>query len=291
MLSRWLREPLLHFVVLGVGVFAVHRWVAAPPAQRIVLSRTVLDGLRQEHVRRTGSAPSPEDEAALIRHYVDTEILYREALAQGLDRGDVIVRRRLVQKMEFVLEGLEPIPEPTDAELEAHRDAHAERYAVPARVALTHVFVAADRHGADAERMASTLRERLLAGAEPQRLGDPFLHGQQIAQRTERELAGIFGAPFATAVQRVAVGEWVGPLRSAYGLHLVRVDGRTEGRTPPLNEIRETLAQDWREERRADANRVAIERVRQGYEIVFEPDRRTALASELPQAGSAEGVP
>jgi peptidyl-prolyl cis-trans isomerase C len=266
-----LREPLVHFVLLGVVVFAVHRWVAPPPrGNRIVVSEAILRGLRQEHLRQNGALPSPEEEAALIQRFVDNEILYREAIAQGLDRGDLIVRRRLVQKMEFVLDGEDPIAAPTDAELQAYLQAHAERYAVAARVALTQVFVSTDQHGADAERIAAELRAQLAGGADPSALGDPFLRGREFPQRTEREVAGIFGAPFAAQVMTLPIGEWSGPLRSSYGLHVVRVSERRTGRQPALREVRAAVLRDWEEERRAAVNAHALARLRQRYVVSVE---------------------
>ncbi len=288
-LGRWVREPLLHFLALGAVLFAGHRWVA-PPAltTRIVLSASVIRGLRQEHLRRNGSAPTPDEEAALIRRYVDNEILYREAVVQGLDRGDIIVRRRLVQKMEFVLEGAEPLPEPTDADLEAYLNTHAERYAVAARATLTHVFASADRYGADAAQVAKEFRAQVLAGADPSGLGDPFLRGRDFAQRTERDLAGIFGAAFGAQVMSLPVGPWSEPLRSSYGFHIVRVGERTEGRLPRLDEVRSAVLGDWQEEQRAQAQRAALARLRQRYEIRFEDSGKTAQASEFPLVQRAD---
>ena len=110
-LRRWLKEPLLHFAVLGAALVGLHRWVAPPSLGRqIVLSAPLIHGLRQDHLRRNGALPTASEEAALVQRYIDNEVLYREALALGLDRGDIIVRRRLVQKMEFLTEGLEPLP-------------------------------------------------------------------------------------------------------------------------------------------------------------------------------------
>ena len=281
--SRWLREPLVHFVLLGGGLFSLHQWVAPPRAtNRVVVSDAIVRGLRQEHLRQNGTLPTPEEEAALIQRFVDNEILYREAVSQGLDRGDLIVRRRLVQKMEFVLEGEELIAEPTDAELQAYLDAHADRYAVAERVALTHIFVSTDQHGGDAERVAGDLRQQLAAGVDPSTLGDPFLRGRDFPLRTERDLAGIFGAPFATQVMALPPGEWSAPLRSSYGLHLVRVTERTPGRQPSLNEVRIAVFRDWQEERRAAASVAALARLRQRYEVTFEGRGRTAEAAEMP---------
>jgi len=282
-LSRWLREPLVHFVLLGGVLFAVHQSVAPPRAtNRIIVSDAIVRGLRQEHLRQNGSLPTPAEEAALIQRFVDNEILYREAVAQGLDRGDLIVRRRLVQKMEFVLEGEEPIAEPADAELQAYLDAHVDRYAVAERVALTHIFVSTDQHGAAAERVAGDLRQQLAAGADPSALGDPFLRGRDFPLRTERDLAGIFGAPFAAQVMALPPGDWSAPLRSSYGLHLVRVTEHTAGRQPSLNEARSAVFRDWQEERRGVANVAALARLRQRYEVSVEGAGRTAEASEIP---------
>jgi peptidyl-prolyl cis-trans isomerase C len=268
---RWLREPLVHFVLLGSLVFAVHQWLAPPrPTNRIVISDAVLRGLRQEHLRRTGALPSAAEEAALIQRFADNEMLYREAVAEGLDRGDLIVRRRLVQKMEFVLEAEDPIPEPSDAELQAYLDAHAERYAIAARVAMTQVFVSTDQHGADAERLAGALRTQLLAGADPATLGDPFLRGRDFTMRSERDLAGIFGAPFAAQVMGLHTDSWSAPLRSSYGLHLVRVTQRSPARQPTLQEVRSAVLQDWEDEHRTAANAQALARLRQRYEISVE---------------------
>jgi peptidyl-prolyl cis-trans isomerase C len=271
---------VLHFIVLGAAVFALHRAVAPPvPGKRIVLSESVIRGLRQDHLRRYGTLPTPVEEAALIQRFIDDEILYREALALGLDRGDIIVRRRLVQKMEFLTEDMEPIPEPRDAELQAYLDTHADRYAVADRVAMTHVFAANDGHPEDVSVRAARLHEQLAAGADPSRLGDPFLRGRDFPLHSERELAGIFGAAFAARVMSLPVGSWSEPIRSSYGLHLVRVTQRYAGHHPNLNDVRTAVRHDWQEERRAEANRDALARLRQRYEILID-------SATLPSASS-----
>jgi len=278
--GRLLREPLVHFFVLAVVLLAVHqRFLQPEPRQRIIVSPDVLRGLRQDFARRTGAEPSPAEAAALVERYLDNEVLYREALAQGLDRGDIIVRRRLIQKMEFVLEASEPIANPSDAALQQYLDAHAERYATRERVSLTHVFVSTDRHGDAAERQAAALHAQLAAGADPTTLGDPFLRGREFKLYTEAELAGIFGAAFAPAVMPLPVGEWSRPLRSSFGWHVVRLDQRTPGRLPDVSELRDSVLRDWLEERRTAAGRSALDRLRATYDIdVQEPDRLIPLS-------------
>ena len=288
-LRRWLREPLLHFVVLGVALVALHRWVSPPPLGRqIILSEPVLHGLRQDYLRRNGALPTASEEAALVQRYIDNEVLYREALALGLDRGDIIVRRRLVQKMEFLTEGVDPLPEPTDAQLQTYLDAHAERYAVDDRVTLTHVFAGTDRHGTATAPLAGQWREQLLAGADPATIGDPFLRGRDFTAVTERDLAGIFGSAFAAQVMRLPIGSWSVPIASGYGMHVVRVSAHTTGHHPALAEVRSTVRRDWHDAHRADANRAALARLRQRYDIRIDGQAGTAQASEIPPAAPQE---
>jgi peptidyl-prolyl cis-trans isomerase C len=270
-LRRWLHEPLLHFVVLGVALFTLHHWVAPPqPGRQIVLSAEAIRGLRQDHLRRYGTLPTADEEAAMIQRFINNEVLYREALALGLDRGDIVVRRRLVQKMQFLTEDLQPIATPTDRQLRAYLDAHAVRYAVPARLTLTHVFVSADRHGSSTAAYAAQLRARLLAGADPAQLGDPFLRGRKFSLSTQAELAAAFGATFAAQVMSLPTGTWSEPLRSSYGLHLVRVAKHIAGHQPSLAEVRDAVERDWREERRTEADRLALARLRQRYDVRIE---------------------
>ncbi|HZR81106.1 MAG TPA: peptidylprolyl isomerase [Candidatus Binatia bacterium] len=271
-LRRVLREPLLHFALLGGLVFAAQAWLGpVASSRRIVVDESMRRALRQEHVRRTGSAPTADDERALVERYVDDEVLVREALRLGLDRGDVIVRRRLVQKMEFLAEEAEPIPEPTDEELARFLERHAERYGIPARVALTHVFVSGDRHGDRAEAIARELRAQIEAGANPADLGDPFPRGRDFGALGERDVAGVFGDAFAARVMQLPVDAWSDPIRSTYGWHLVRPTARTEARPARVADVRTAARLDWLEEKRAERRRAALDALRERYEVVGEP--------------------
>jgi len=267
-LTRWLREPLVHVLVLGVLLFGLHRWVAPPRAsEEIVVAPDAVAGMREDFKRRTGRMPSATDEKNMIDAYVADEILVREALSMGLDRGDIIVRRRLIQKMEFLIENTEPVPEPTDAELEAFVAAHPERYATPARVTFTHVFVSNERAGANAEAEAAGIRDKLDAGADPATLGDPFLRGRELRLHSQPELAGIFGPQFAAAVMQLPENVWSQPIRSTFGVHVVRVSERKPGTAPALATIRQRVEREWKEERREVLNREARARLRQRYVV------------------------
>lgn len=270
--GRVLREPLVHFALLGAALFAWHRAVAPPaPTNAIVVSAAVQRGFQQEHLRRHGRLPTADELHALVGRYVDTEVMLREALALGLDRGDIIVRRRLVQKMEFVNQGLEPHPAPTDAELQAILDRHAARYTIASRLTLEHVFVSSNLHPTDAPAVAADLRERLAAGEDPARLGDPFLRGRTFRAQSEGEIAGVFGPEFARAVVALPADEWAGPIASSFGLHLVRVSERSGGRRATLAEARHELERDWDEQQRAAGAKKALEQLRARYDVRIEP--------------------
>lgn len=266
--ARVVREPLVHVLVLGVLLFALHRFVAPPAASReIVVPGDALAGLRDDFRRRTGRMPSATDEQALVDAWVDDEILVREGLALGLDRGDAIVRRRLIQKMELLLENTETVPPPTDAELEAFLAAHAARYASPPRVSFTHVFVSSQRAGDRATSEAEALRAQLDAGTDPSALGDPFLRGRDFRLHSQAELASIFGPGFAAEVMALPAATWSAPLRSAFGVHLVRVSEKRAGTAPDLASVREQVEREWRVERHATLDREARARLRTRYVV------------------------
>jgi hypothetical protein len=258
-------------LVLGALLFVVHRAVAPPSAsQEIVVPADALSGMREEFRRRTNRMPSATDEQAMLENWIDDEVLVREALAMGLDRGDTIVRRRLVQKMEYLLDNTETLPTPTDAELETFVKAHADRYASPARVSFSHVFVSAQRAGAGAADEAAALKAELDEGADPAPRGDPFLRGRELRLHSQPELAGIFGPSFAAEVMQLPEGAWSRPIRSTFGVHLVRVTEKRAGIEPTLDAVRTRVERDWRDERRRMLDREARERLRARYHVSVE---------------------
>jgi peptidyl-prolyl cis-trans isomerase C len=277
---RLSREPLVHFLLLGTALFGAHAWLGdgepAGAAREIVITDRFLEGIEAHHERQTGSVPDGPTREALVDEFVRVEALYREAKRLGLDRGDPIVRRRLVQKMEFLLEGTVSVPEPTDGDLQAHLDAHPERYRHPPRVAFRHVFFSRDRRGEraedDAEQALPALRSRD-DGTPPPDLGDPFLLGLEVPLRPLERIAGSFGRRFAEALGTLPEGTWEGPVASTYGHHLVRVTERNEPRAPALHEVRQRVRVDWVEARREQAMQQAMDDLIAQYEVRHVRDR------------------
>lgn len=266
-LASLLREPLVHFFLLGAALFLLHRRVAGPEAgRRVVVSREVLSALRLDHRRRYGVPPTADEEKAAIGRHVEEEILYREALALGLHRGDVIVRRRLVQKMELLSEPERPVAPPSDAEILAFVQAHPGKYDGALFFSLVHVFASNERHGARADEALASLLPSLAGGADPAPLGDPFVHGPRLSG-TENDMARRLGDALAARLPALPVGSWQGPLRSSFGAHLVKIERRQQ-EPPDLARAR----QDWQEERRRELSQKALARVKSRYAVEVEGD-------------------
>ena len=274
-----LRDPLAAFFLLAAGVFALDHWVAGGEQDRRVVevTRDRVEQLRARWAAQWGRPPTATELRTLVDEAVDEEILYREARRLGLDVEDAIVRRRLAQKMTFVLEDAGDAAPPDD-EIEEYYARHAERYRRPARTTFDHVFLSADSRSDPAGDAAALLREMAADNRGWTQLGDPFMLARTYAARTDPQIARLFGAGFADAVSALPAGGWNGPVESTYGMHLVRVRDRTASRTPTLDELSERVAADLREERRRERGRTGYQRLRDDYEVRL-PDSEDVVSS------------
>ena len=252
------REPLLHFVVLGLGLFLLWGWVRGGDAELVVTAATV-ERLRSDEARRLGHEPSEAElEAGLDAHVAD-ELLYREGLALGLDRADPVVRRRVVQKMRFLHEDLRPVPEPTAQDLV---DFAAERYTVPAQVSFEHVFLRRDGRSPDVlGALVERTMARLSAGDDPSGIGQPFVLGRSFSRRAAPVIERDFGAAFAQALASAETGRWF-RADSVYGAHVVRVEERSPPRPPTEEELRLGAADDWKRDVRERNAAAALQELR-----------------------------
>jgi hypothetical protein len=278
MASRLLHEPLVHFVVLGAVLFALSGALKRGPApgaksNQIELTLGDLQQLQIGFAAKWQRSPTSEEMVALVESRVREEILYREALALGLDRNDTIVKRRLAQKMEFLAEDVSALREPTPEELRAWFTTNTERFGVPARVSFRHLYFSPDRRGARASEDAERALARLAGKPEnwpgAAGLADPFMFQDYYGDRTAEQLAKEFGPDFAAGVFDLAPGTWQGPIESGYGPHLVFVESLTPGRVPAFEEVVPEVESAWKAEQQADASRKAYEEIRAKYELVL----------------------
>jgi hypothetical protein len=272
-MKKLAREPLLHFLVLGALIFAVNGWREGqrPPTEsktaRIEVTAGTIAWLSEGFSKQWHRAPDARELRGLVSDHVREEVLYREALAMGLDRNDTIVRRRMAQKMEFLGQDIAAAVEPDEAMLRKFFEGNKARYAKAARVSFRHVYFSKDRRG---DRLDADAREALVAlsrGENEETVGDPFLREHEFADADETDIASALGREFAAQVVTLPAGEWRGPIASSYGVHLVRVSERAEPQAMEFEAVREAVARDFSEERRIAANSDFIRRLEQRYLI------------------------
>ena len=241
-----LREPLLQFLVLGGVLFAlfsiVDRKEADAPA-KIVVSTARVAQLADSFTRTWRRPPTEQELQDLIENHIREEVFYREGQAAGLDRDDVVIRRRVRQKMEFIVEDMVDA-EPTEEQLANHLATYPERFRVEDRLTFRHVFLSATRRADTIEGAVKQVANVLAhadASVDTGVLGDPFLLGEDFSGVLQSEVARTFGESFAKQLSVLKQGRWQGPISSSFGRHFVFVNERAQGGLPPLNVVRQAV--------------------------------------------------
>src|SRR5271165_4351009 len=291
-LKRWLREPLLHFLILGAVLFAVYAYInrgrgGVEPSRQIVLS---LDELREMDVyfqSQWHRQPTPAEFAAMVEDKVREDVLYREALAMGLDKEDTIVKRRMAQKMQFLAEDVASAHEPTSAELKAWFDKNKEKFALPSRISFRHVYFSPDSRGKNAQEDAAKALTRLAGQPDDSKLaasmGDRFMFQDYYGDRAPEAIAKEFGPPFAVAVEKLKPGSWQGPIESGYGWHLVFVTTIIPGRVPAFEEMEPDVKTAWLAEQKQEDWAKAYKGMRAKYTVLLPaPSDKDALQAPGP---------
>lgn len=284
MIVRLLREPLLQFLALGMILFALYGVVEkrrTEPPEKIIVSASRIANLADGFARTWQRPPGAEELHGLIEDYIRDEVYYRAGRAAGLDSDDVIIRRRVRQKMEFLAEDISA-PEPTEEQLAAFLAANPERFRAEDRLTFQQLFLSPARRpdtiDRDLEQVGVAL-SRADSATAGQGLGDPFLLGEEFHAVSLQDTASIFGGSFAKQVFAAEPGRWHGPIASTYGKHFIFISKRTKGSLPPLDAIRPALVRQWADARRTEAEQKLYRTLRDRYEITVEASPpRTAAA-------------
>jgi parvulin-like peptidyl-prolyl cis-trans isomerase-like protein len=255
MMKRLFKEPLLHFLALAVTVFVVYgvlnRFEAGKPDE-IVITHSRVDRLATQFATLWQRPPTSAELKNLIDDYVKEEIFVREALALGLDKDDTIIRRRLRLKMEFRNSADTETLTPTDAELENYLKENPGKFEIDPAYAFEQVLLSPDRHGdkidQDAASVLQVLRTKM--SIDPGELGDATLLPLRLELTSKASISRVFGAAFAEALDKIAPGQWAGPMESDFGLHLVRIKEYQARRAPALAEVRSAVEREWANEKR-----------------------------------------
>jgi len=275
---KLLREPLLHFLLIGAAFFLLYGEFSKPiPGQddkTITVSAAEIDWLRSNWTQRWSRPPTPVEFEGLVENYIREIVLYREAMALGLDRDDSVIRRRLGMKMEFLVTDMVAMTPPTDEELLAYFDKHRERYQEPALYTFTQVYFDPEKRGMTTLADAEAARAKLVAAGnaieDPGALGDGLMLANYYADLDHSGIQRLFGNVFAQSLVSLEPGQWWGPVPSGYGTHLVYIHRVTEPPPPDFAALREQLLEDWTREKGEELKQQFVNGLRDQYTVVIE---------------------
>jgi parvulin-like peptidyl-prolyl isomerase len=271
-----LREPLLHFLLLGLALFLLYGRVATgDDGGRIVVSQAQVEDLAAQHQKLWGRPPTSAELNGLVETFVRDEILYREGVALGLDQDDAVVKRRVRQKLEVLAEEEIARGAPTDAELSAYLASDPKRFTQPGIVTFEQVLFDSATASAELSRALAAARR----GADVVTLGRATMLPSRVESMPLDLVARDFGAAFAAQLDQLPLNQWSGPVASTFGVHLVRVSAHTPPVLPPLDAVRDVVTREWENARRERALAESYRQLREEYDVEIEAD--------LPAAESA----
>jgi hypothetical protein len=260
----------LLFVTLAAFIFLADRAFnrGDPRDLRIDVTEIQVQRLQDLWRAQMGAPPSPQQLHGLVEDWIKEEIYYREAMQLGLDEDDTIVRRRLAQKLEFLTEDTAANEIPDYRSKLKYYNENIDQYRTPVRYSFSHVYFGAEQ--TDPSDRINQARTALSRGANYRELGDPFMLNLSYGQRTQKDIISLFGREFADAVAFLPIEEWAGPVRSAYGLHLVRVESKTEAVTPSYAEVQDKVREDYLAHRRGLVKEEYYRKLRERYQIHYQ---------------------
>lgn len=273
---KWLREPLLHFAVAGLALFSAYSWLnrdrpASDVVEPVRVGAAEVQWLKETYSSQWLRPPDANELQGLVTDLVNEELLAREAQAMGLGEDDTIIRRRLAQKLKFLVEDTSRLVDPTNAELRQYFEANAARFEYGPKLSFSQIYFNPENRK-DAARDAGLVLAELSANASPDvaELGDRFLLETEMADADRQTIASTFGDEFAEALLRVEPGKWSGPLISGYGTHLVFVSAREAARKPAFEAVRDKVVAEWRRESEQKTSQDYLARLREKYGVEFD---------------------
>jgi len=275
-MKKLLKDPLLHFLLIGAALFLVFGLIKSPAGieeNRIIITSGDIEALQANFARTWQRPPTESEVSGLIEDRVRDEIAYREAVAMGLDQGDSVIRRRLRMKMELIVEDVAGLSPPTDEDLETYLGEYRESFRQQPQVSFMHVYLNSDKRGARVEEDAREILTKLSAAgidADPESYGDPSMLPKELPLYYIKDIGRLFGVDFSRQILEVKPGAWTGPVWSSYGLHLVYVRERIEGRDPKLDEVRKEVEREWSALRRKEFKQATYKKLRERYTVTIE---------------------
>jgi hypothetical protein len=288
--SEIARQPLLHFFVIGALIYAAYAFMGGEDAEesgrRITITEGEITWLSDVWNKRWRRGPTPEELQGVVKGFLRERLLAREATAMDLDKDDVIIRRRLAQKLEYLSQDLMQGVEPSDEALEAFFAENAKAYEEPAVLTLSHVFFDPDKRGNKTLEEAKTQKPVLAALKVPpedaRSYGDPFMLQTYYPERTYGELTKLFGSGFVETLTGLSERKWHGPVLSGYGVHLVYIHHRQDARPAKLEDVKDRVLRDWQEKKREELSEKYLSGLLGRYQVSIESENPALKALERP---------
>jgi parvulin-like peptidyl-prolyl isomerase len=276
-MKRWLSEPFVHFLVLGALLFGGYAWIHRGESSNgddgagpVRITAKEIAFLTQAWGRMQQREPTREELQALVAGYLKEELLGREARAMGLELNDPIIRRRLAQKVEFIVNDTLRLTAPTADDLHHFYQANIESFQSPPRASFTQVFFNPETRR-DAVAAAKAALSALSSGdAAAGDIGDPFPIDAEVRDNIMQTVAGQFGDEFANEVFALRPGAWHGPIASSFGPHLVRVTEAKPMRQPEFSEVEPQVRERWHAVHEREANEQYYEGLLKKYGVVVD---------------------
>jgi len=291
---KFFREPLVQFFFIGMFIYGAYALYGVQDEgfedNTIVVDSARIRAFVIAWESRWNRAPTERELNGLINQFVREDILYREAIAMGLDKDDPITRRRMAQKLEFLTKDIARLKEPAEGELERYFEEKKDRFQAPDLITFSLVFIDPEKRGDatldDAALLLAELQAAGPPGSSTLDKGDRFMLQNYYPQKTELDVRKLFGSGFATAVMQLEQGQWHGPVLSGYGVHLVYVDALVKAPPPVLEDVRKVVFQNWQADQQEKFNETFFENLKSRYEIVIEEaslraDNTTRVDSDI----------
>ena len=275
-MKKWLREPLLHFLLIGAGLFLLYGLQNdgyVSENNRIVISKGNIDRLIALWEKKRQRPPTQIELERMIEQQIREEVLYREALAMGLGENDVIVRKRLAQKIDFITTDIAAMAEPGDKQIVDFFNLNQDKFEKPGALTFEHIYFNRDKRGDKTEADAQALLDKLKQSdvvLDVSLAGDSFMMGQQYEQIEKQGVTRLFGKGFSKDLFELKTNSWQGPVNSSYGIHLVYISNKNAAQSVELNSVRDKVISEWRAEQRQIQNETLYRKLRERYDVVIE---------------------
>lgn len=264
-MRHWLKDPLVHFLIVGGLIFAVYTWLDRAPAhgpRMVRVTAAEVNWLKETWVRQWQRPPDDQELRGLVTNYLQEQLLAHEARELGLDENDTVVRRRLAQKMEFLVQDTARLAEPGEDELRQVYAAHRDNYTTPVHISFHQIYF---KHEAGARQGLKALQT-----ADTSDAGDPILLERQYIRTDLETVTSLFGPNFAERVFTLESGPWQGPIESGYGFHLVRISERVPAEPRPFEEVRNQVVNEWHRSQQAKIQAQFFSELLKKYDIIVD---------------------